>query len=551
MRMSTTFYEARRSQGSPDSPRSPFCSRSTFRKRSGPLHAQIAKSFDDLWIIALDSVKTVAGETATRINRMAPVDRLTDDTLVYILMHLDNRTTFFTTKVSRRWRNLALSTPGLWTSIDLSCCPREFERRFRLFVEQSQISPLDIKLIMESTEVDAEQVRKNYEILWEFFSEHCAEDLSEQLKHRIRRLVLVPNVLVRLRSLDITSTLTADNEYGSSEIKQPTPTLQLPASSSLQRLRLNWARPHEHELHLVLDPKMGAFDSVSSLALCAVDNLREVLPRFPRVVDLSLWLGQPQDSEFQGIQLAEICEWMARLSKLEVAEVPQNFASKTLAAPPSLHRLFLHGKFAGDVLNAIAAQMDLEAVLDIGLWNSTRDVLISDIISALSEPAVELSVHDCPPSSHTDSCYHFCAADGLGRHRIFHGSYDSYYYQCDDDSEIISNETINTNMDMLFNVLPKAMPRLETLRIRLGGFQRDNSRVSQLSCPALVHLELFSLNGDVTSGADVTNWITSHLKDFSQPLKTLLVTGVRLGSDIGVLDRLASTVSCAPISLFE
>jgi len=95
----------------------------------------------------------MAAETGTRVNRLAPVDRLADETLVFILLQLDSRTTFFSTKVSRRWRNLALSTPSLWAHVDLSCCSN-FQRRFQLFVDRSQKMPLDLKLVMESTEID-------------------------------------------------------------------------------------------------------------------------------------------------------------------------------------------------------------------------------------------------------------------------------------------------------------------------------------------------------------------------------------------------------------
>ena len=308
------------------------CSRSFTPKPSGPLHANMAKTISDLRILALEVVEIVTAQTATRVNCLAPVDQLPDDTLALILLQLDSHTTFLMTKVSRRWRNMVLLASSLWASIDLSCCPREFKRWFQLFVERSQNAPLDLKLVMESTEIDTSHVRKDRgEVLCQLWSEQCADDVSTQLGGCIEDLALVPDVFARLRTLDLTSLLSTDpEEHKYDKIKRPTPTLQLRACSSLRRLRLNWAEPDVHELHLILDSELGAFDSVSSLALCAVDNLREVLPRFPRVICLSLWLGQPQESTRPDIQLADISKWMPQLRQSEIAEVPDDFASKPL-----------------------------------------------------------------------------------------------------------------------------------------------------------------------------------------------------------------------------
>jgi len=498
----------------------------------------------------------MAAETGTRVNRLAPVDRLADETLVLILLRLDSRTTFFSTKVSRRWRNISLSNPSLWAHVDLSCCSN-FQRRFQLFVDRSHKMPLDLKLVMESTEIDISDIPEDdEEALSEFFSEQCDDDLSEQLGDCIQSLALAPNVVARLRVLDITSKLTTDpNEYGPGKIKQPTPTLRLPASSSLQRLRLNWAQPDVHELHLDLGFECGTYDSITSLALCAVDNLREVLPCFPYVVDLSLWLGEPQESTPQDIQLAEICEWMVQLRKLEVVEVPIDFASKAPAVPPTLDRLVLHGRFARDVVVAFASLMNLNSIAEISLWDNKGDTFKPSIVSMPSGPAMELSVHGFQRWSQPELGYHFCAENCRGLRRIFHSTL--YYYESKCNEEIIDYATINTNMEAFYDVVPKAMPQLTTLRIRMDSdFQSDSHRVSQISCPALAHLELYvtataSPDKNVTSGAHVMDWIAKHLKDFSRPLETLRVVGVRSRFDVGALNSLAHAVFLNPTSLFE
>jgi len=500
-------------------------------------------------------VESVAAKTATRVNRLAPVDRLSDDNLVHILLQLDSRTTFFATKVSRRWRNLALSTPSLWAHIDLSC-RSDFRPRFQLFLDRSQNAPLDLKLVMESTKVDTSHVDKDDRfVLWGLLCKQCVDDVREQLGFHIKRLVLDPDVLARLRTLDITSMLwTASLEDGYDEIiRQPTPTLRLPAAPSLQRLRLNWAEPDVHELHLVLDPEIGAFDSVSFLALCAIDNLEEVLPLFPRVVDLSLWVVEPPDSTTEDIQLADICEWMPQLRRLEVAEVPVSFASKAPVVPPSLHRLLLHGLYSTDVLNDIASIMDLNSISEISLWKHTCDDLKPSIISAFSGPTVELSVYSSPRSSRGNWSYNFCAEDGRGLRRILHSRYS--YYKPRSYDEIVSYATISTTVEAFHDVFPAVMPQLVTLRIRMGGLQSDSHRVSQVSCSALAQLELYFTAGSgdekVMSGTEVASWITGHLKDFDQPLEMLRVVGVRLGSDVGALDSLSRTVLFTPSSLFE
>lgn len=157
-------------------------------------------------------------------------------------------------------------------------------------------------------------------------------------------------------------------------------------------------------------------------------------------------------------------------------------------------------------------------------------------------------------SNRTNSGYHFCAEDGLERRRIFHSSYYRYTSQCDD--EIIGYATININMEAFYGALSKAMPQLATPRIRLTGFELDNYRMSQLSCPVLTHLELYvttrkSCIEKVASGVYILNWVTNHFEDFSKPLETLLVVGVRLGSDVGVLDTIARALLLTPTSLFE
>ena len=329
--------------------------------------------------------------------------------------------------------------------------------------------------------------------------------------------------------------------------------MRLPASTSLQRLRLNWAQPDVHELHLDLDFECGAYDPITSLALCAVDNLRQVLPCFPYVVDLSLWLGEPQESTPQDIQLAKICEWMVQLCKLEVVEVPIDFASKAPAAPPTLDRLVLHGRFARDVVVAFASLMDFNSIAEISLWDNKGDTFKPSIVSMPSGPAMELSVHGFRRWSQPDLGYHFCAENGHGLRRIFHSTL--YYYESKCNEEIIDYATINTNMEAFYDVIPKAMPQVATLRIRLDSdFQSDSHRVSQISCPALAHLELYvtaSPDEKVTSGSEVVDWILQHLKDFSRPLEMLRVVGVRLRFDVGALNSLAHTVLFTLTSLFE
>ena len=499
----------------------------------------------DLRVLALGAVESVAAKTATRVNRLAPVDRLSDDNLVHILLQLDSRTKFFATKVSRRWRNLALSTPTLWAHIDLSCSSN-FQRQFQLFVDRSQNAPLDLTLVMNNnTKVDASR----FKYCWGSRPKQCEEDMREQLEC-IKLVALDVNVIARLRTLDITSLISTDfRGYGSCT----TPTLQLPASPSLRGLRLNWAEFSAHKLHLVLDPELGAYNSVCSLGLGAVDNLEEVLPQFPCVVDLSLWVVQPPGSKNGDIQLADIFKWMPQLRRLEVADVPESFASKTPTVQPSLHRLLLDGMDSTIVLSDIARIMDLDSIAEISLWKHAEDDLNPSIISALSGPAVELSVYSLP-RSHSDGWgYRFCAENGRGLRRILHGANSCYTRQSYE--EIVGYATISTTTEALHDVFPVVMPQLVTLRIRMDGLKSDSYQDSQVSCPALAHLELYFTAGsgdeEVMSGADIASWITSHLKDFSQPLETIRVVGVRLGSDVGALNSLARAVLFTPSSLFK
>jgi len=533
------------------------CSRSTTPKPSGSLHAQITNTVRDLRFLALDTVETVAAQTGTRVNRLAPLDHLADDTLALILLHLDNRTTFFTTKVSRRWRNLVLSTPSLWSNIDLSLRDN-FRDRFQLFEERSQNVPLDVKLVLESSYISTDGIDKDdADDLIAVWSDCCEFDVRDQLERYVGKQVLAPYVLARLRTLDITSMLSTDpHNYGYDLVEQPTPTLYLPACSSLRRLRLNWARPGVHELLLNLEGQDGAFDSVDSLALCAIVNLQEVLPRFPGVIDLSLWLGNLAHNS-NDFQLADIFAWMPQLRKLEIAEVPVSFASKAFTSSPSLDRLCLHGKYARDVLATIASQMNINKIPEISLWNNdiapwnnTNEAL--PIISASSGPAAELSVFNYQNPIWPRMVDNFCTDDGRGHRRIFHAM--KCRSEC--DAEIVSYTTVNTNADALYSILLNVMPQLVTLRVwELNGvFLADTGRRPQISCPGLANLELYvakpvnrSIDAEVVmSGADIRRWVECHLKDFSQPLDTLRLVGLRVGSDLNALDGLARNVLFAP-----
>jgi len=527
---------------------------------SGVLHAQSVKGVENLRGTVFGAVDIVTARTGLRINKLAPLDRLSDDILMLILLHLDNRNTFFAAKVSRRWRTVALHSPSVWTNIDLSCHPVEFERRFKLFTTRSKNAPLNIKLAVESTDVDTSDDEEDKDpSLIRFRWEQCGDEVNQQLEHHVQRIAMAPEVLARVRTLDITSTLTLEPyNYHHGHLRQPTPTLQLAASPSLQRLRLNWADPDVHELHLVLDSKPDAFDSVFSLALCAVDNLWEVLPRFPRVANLSLWLEPLDDYAANEIHIANICSWMPRLRKLEIVEVPDDFAAKPLVTKPSLHRLILHGRWANDVLADLAKTMDLDKIPEISLRNNTRYAYKTGFIPAASRPTDQLTVYNCPKWIQSHSGYHLYAEDGFQRLRYLQSKYKRLHCE-----EMVSYTTINANVEALFEILPEKIPQLVILRIHLDSFRRSTSdRRPEMnlrplrSCPALAHLELYvgydrTSDGEIVSGVQILNWISLHLQDFSQPLDTLRVVGVRVEADLDALNNFARTVLFTSAPLFK
>ena len=419
---------------------------------------------------------------------------------------------------------------------------------------------MDLKLVMQSNEVDTTGVcMKDGGDVYSLRRDRCVADVSQQLGHNVQNIAMASDVLTRLRTLDITSLISTDPTncgYGDTLTRQPTQTLHLAASPSLRRLRLNWAKIRVHELRLNLASNHGAYDSVNSLALNGIVNLQEVLTRFPRVTDLSLWLGQ-HESPSPDIQLGDICEWMPQLHKMEVGDVPQDFALKPLTSMLRLNRLALHDTFACDVLMRVAGQMELNAISGIYLWNKMPNSFVLGFIHALNGPAAELSVYASYwPWRWKDPNYEFCAEDGHGRSRIFH----STHYNSEYSEEIAGYATVNTDMVALDGVLPEVMPQLTTLRVRepIGSFRTHDTKVTPLSCPALVHIELYAVHErkldeeeGVLSGTDVLNWISHHLKDFAQPLNTLRVVGVRVGSDLGALDGLASNILFSPSSLVE
>jgi len=511
----------------------------------------------ELRIAALGIVETVAAKTGIRVNRLAPVDRLTDDTLTLIMLHLDNRTLSYTRQVSWRWRNLALSTPSLWTNIDMSCRPHyDFQNRFQLFAERSQNAHLDLKLVMEGDDSDTydTHIRDDEVDMVYMWSHRCAYYVEHQLGC-VEELALAPDVITRLRTLDLTSTILngpPDDEYDLEE--QLTPTLHLPACSSLRRLRLNWAKPDVHKLQLDLDPQSGAYDSVDSLALCAIINLENILPRFPGVIDLSLWLGNLAHKP-NYFQLADIFAWMPQLRKLEVAEIPKNFVSRTLTSPPSLDRLRLHGRFALDSLATISSQIDLDAISEISLWNFKKQAFKSVIIPVSSGPTAELSVYSYIRQDWPRTGVNYCADDGRGHRRLLHNTKCHSEY----DAEIVSYAIINTNANALYCIIPNTipMPKLVTLRVcePKSSLLSYTGRVPQISCPALANLELYVAEPDVrgrnakemtVSGAVILEWVEGHLKDFARPLDTLRLVGVGVGSDLDALDGLARNVFFTP-----
>jgi len=530
------------------------------QKPSGELHAEIARSVQDLLSTALGAAQTVAAHTGLRVNKLSPLERLSDDVLVLILLHLDNHDTFIATKVSRRWRTITLYNPSLWASIDMSCRPVEFERRFQLFTARSKNAPLDIKLVLESVEANTSHVNEeDEETLRGLWNEQCESDVAQQLTHEVQKIVMAPGVFTRVRTLDITSMITSNpDNYDISDLYQPTPKLRLAASPSLRRLRLNWAEPDVHELRLILDSKIGAYDSVSSLALGAVDNLEEVLPRFPGVIDLSLWLDQSEVYTPSDIQLADLCIWMPKLRYLEIVEVPNTFATKPLVTKPSLHRLVLHGEFARDVFTKVSQQMDLKEIPELSLLNNTLDTFKTGFIPVASGPADQLSVYDSPKWLHPRLGYHLYAEDSCRRLRYLHSMYKRLHCE-----EMVSYAIINTNIEALYDALPANMPQLVTLRIHLDRFRSVSDIIQETSprlprsCPALAHLELYvgydrtSDEGDVATGVEIMNWIALHLQDFPKPLHTLRIVGMRVGADLDALNSLARTVLFTPTPLFE
>jgi len=265
-------WKARRDQGHyyPGLPCSQTSSHSTGPARSRLLHEKAVKSLRNARILALRSFNKVAAQTGTILNRLTPVKRLTDDILLLVFQQLDIPARFYAAKVSQRWRTLALSISSLWANIELSCRSGNFEQQFLLLKNRSRDALLDITLVMESNIVEFLEYSHRHmpaEVVNDRLYQQCEIDLKQQLENRISRLVLAPDVLARTRTLDITSMIdTRHRRYRHvNRVTQPEQRLQLAASPSLRRLRLNWARPETHELELIISEDPCAFDSVSSL----------------------------------------------------------------------------------------------------------------------------------------------------------------------------------------------------------------------------------------------------------------------------------------------
>ena len=426
-------------------------------------------------LLSIHSVDTAAAQAGSLVNRLSPLDRLADDILSLVLQQLDNRTIFFAAKVSRRWRALSLSIPSLWANIDMSCRPPDrhmqkdqFQRRFQLLVERSKGAPLDIKLVMESTEVqslyDRDDVEDEY--VHELLLQECELDLEQQFESGVKLLALAPDVIARIRTLDITSMLDTFHRrfWSSGRVQQPTQQLQLPIAPALRHLRLNWARPETQKLELVLPPDLCAFGSVSSLSLCAVPNLQAILPRFSGVTDLSLRMVD----EDEGIELADICAWMPKLETLEIVDVFDNFAFKSLTSHPSLKRLALHGELTSFAFPMVAKQLNPDAIPEISIWNIGAQPFESAVIPEAATATAELSLSAQPCETGLRGqkltsfrLHHFCAEDGSGRRHVVHSKHVN-----DCEPEIATFTTINANMRAFNEMLLDTMPRLTTLRIR-------------------------------------------------------------------------------------
>ena len=513
------------------------------------------------------SVNTVVARVGALLNRMSPLDRLADDILVLVFQRLDNRAKFFAAKVSRRWRALALSVPSLWATIDLSCQLREFEKRFLLLVNRSGDAPLDITLFIKSKKVKTIEAGygEDYEETIQLLQQ-CETDLGRQLQRRIQRLVLAPNVLRRTRTLDITSFFDFNHYVGSSVEMDELPTQQLclAASPSLQRLRLDWGRPASQ--YLVLDPPTDqcTFNSVSTLALYSVTDLRIILPRFGGVVDLSL-RAVDDDTD---IELADICAWMPRLLRLEIIDVPENFASKPILLRPSLKRLVLHGEYVRNIFAEVVNQLDFDTIPMVILCSLASNSFRSDFIRNPNPLTAELSVIDYNGNYGMESsvwgpraCYYFCVDDGLGNIRVLHSTHQDFE---DCFPEIVTFATININMGAFAKKSLNTMPLLTTLRLQ--AFVRtfhstDLNRGTPVSCPVLAHLELYFVQPRRTvcndrddhnlAGQHILKWVTNNLTGFTSPLQTLRVVGARVLDDDGVLNKVSHAVFFAPSPLVE
>jgi len=244
----------------------------------------------------------------------------------------------------------------------------------------------------------------------------------------------------------------------------------------------------------------------------------------------------------------------------------KSFAYEPLVSRPSLKRLVLHGEHVHDIFVKLVTILDLDLIPKIILCNLASSRFSSEFLRNTSPPTAELSVVNCNGGSSMEipvwgsrAHYHFCVDDGLGNFRVLHSK---HFDDCYPVMDIFT--TVNINMSAFVQNRHGTLPLLTTLRLRASAetlhFTKFG-REAPLSCPALVHLELYFVQPRPRSSSDryekdltaphLLECVRKNLIDFKTPLQTLRVVGAHMGDDVGVLNNMACAVFFTHSPLIE
>lgn len=487
-------------------------------------HATLARTFNEIHQATRDAVDMAFAQIGLRVNEFAPIDRLTDDVLVYMFRWFSARDKITAARTCSRWRFVLLSDCGIWSEIELFGEDKDFRQQFILMAQRAKDSLIDLTFHLCDDE-------KEYEDPWhQPDPEMDADDQLDGLEH----LILAPELFARLRKLELISSLSCRHKRAN---------MTLPACPNLRCLSLNWMIS-TLPLELAID-SAESFSSVTSLTLLWIvkcgDGQELNLRLFPNVKNLALDFSGPMCE----VTFGDLLRLFPKLEALALHAFKSNFVDTDPGhySDHRLHRLSLHGKDAQGILDRLSrfACLNLVEMEDISIHScpAVTGIILEHMKSSSLLPGTQLSVF---------ATYGWIlhVADLHGKRRTIRTTSTEMTFA----PGIIHFAVLNLHQSFfrrLATAIPDAkLPHLTTLRLDLDCMLYPFD--FPISCPGLRDIELV-IGGtisqtflDMVTLKTIRNFLLDSFSDLSLPLDNILIFGKIFVEHCDELGSLAKVV---------